>query len=228
VVDHPTSVPRSFAEKARALRGSGLRWSEIAARLGADSAESARMIARRSGYTSQQGVGRCRVCGAEIPRVGLGRLRELCDKHRAARHRARSRKQPAVLTCIVCHTNFVRRGRQVRCSACAERRRRERERSRDERRKTTKMRVARRKGYTTANWKRVSAAAKARAGECADCGSVVDLTAHLANDALKGDHSRATIEDVDVLCRRCHGRLRPRRSDRRSSERSQDARAAGS
>jgi 5-methylcytosine-specific restriction endonuclease McrA len=62
-------------------------------------------------------------------------------------------------------------------------------------------------GRLTARWQRTRRLVLARDGACQHCGTTVDLTVHLANPALGGDHRRATPADCTVFCRSCHGRL---------------------
>lgn len=60
----------------------------------------------------------------------------------------------------------------------------------------------RRLGRSSPHWRRISAAARRRSPFCANCGSEDDLTVHLPGG---GDHRHAALEEVEVLCRSCHG-----------------------
>jgi 5-methylcytosine-specific restriction endonuclease McrA len=69
-----------------------------------------------------------------------------------------------------------------------------------------------RQGRNTARWRQLRAAALARDGhQCRRCGSSDDLTVHL-NPQLAGDHEAATLDDLETLCRRCHGQVDGARS----------------
>lgn len=105
--------------------------------------------------------------------------------------------------CVGCAAELTP-AQKLRCAPCALERRRERERRRDRRRAEAKKLSARARGYTTAHWRRIREEAIARAKCCATCGSRDDLTGHLRPE-LEGDHRAATLADVVVLCRRCHG-----------------------
>lgn len=78
---------------------------------------------------------------------------------------------------------------------------------------------AKRNGLNRSAWLGLLQRAKARAGwRCQRCGRHRDelgenerLTGHL-RPQLAGDHCRATIEDVEVLCSTCHGRADGARS----------------
>ena len=67
-------------------------------------------------------------------------------------------------------------------------------------------------GRGTAHWRRLSASARHRErGVCPGCGRAETesdagskLTADLPGG---GDHAKARLQDVRVLCRRCHGRV---------------------
>src|SRR5205807_1486503 len=55
------------------------------------------------------------------------------------------------------------------------------------------------------HWRRICWQAKALAGNrCQSCGSPDDLTVDL-DPRLRGDHRAATLANVRVLCRSCHG-----------------------
>jgi 5-methylcytosine-specific restriction endonuclease McrA len=58
-------------------------------------------------------------------------------------------------------------------------------------------------GRNSRHWRRLRALAIASVGRCQRCGSRGDLTVDLLHGA---DHSTARLEDVQVLCRRCHDR----------------------
>ncbi|HXH87415.1 MAG TPA: hypothetical protein VNI55_02260 [Gaiellaceae bacterium] len=65
-------------------------------------------------------------------------------------------------------------------------------------------------GRTTAHWKRLRATATHRAhSTCSRCGTAEsdhDAGSKLTCDLIGGgDHSRATLDQVRVLCKRCHG-----------------------
>jgi hypothetical protein len=57
-------------------------------------------------------------------------------------------------------------------------------------------------GRNTRHRRRLRALAIASVGMCQRCGSGGDLTVDLLHGS---DHSTARLEDVQVLCRRCHG-----------------------
>ena len=66
-------------------------------------------------------------------------------------------------------------------------------------------------GRNTAHWRRLRASTIYRAhGRCSRCGQ--EETEHDAGSKLTvdltagGDHSRATLDEVQALCKRCHGR----------------------
>jgi 5-methylcytosine-specific restriction endonuclease McrA len=95
---------------------------------------------------------------------------------------------------LICH-----RQNRVVVGDCPECKREHAERGKP-RREANKRRLRR----DSKQWKAISREARRRNAYCAKCGSLDDLTTHLPRG---GDHSTATIEEVQVLCRRCHGRM---------------------
>lgn len=69
-------------------------------------------------------------------------------------------------------------------------------------------------GRDTARWRRLSTLARILAGRCQRCGTTDRLTAHLRPE-LAGNHAAATIDDLTVLCVRCHGIIDGQRSNTR-------------
>lgn len=87
----------------------------------------------------------------------------------------------------------------------------------DNQRRHAKQKAA---GRTTAHWRKLKAAAKAAAGyrcQNPNCGKLEEptprgwLSVHLRPD-FHGDHRRATLADIVVLCLSCHGTLDAPRS----------------
>lgn len=66
-------------------------------------------------------------------------------------------------------------------------------------------------GRDTARWRKLSTTARILAGRCQRCGTTARLTAHLRPE-LAGNHHAATLDDVTVLCSRCHGIIDGQRS----------------
>jgi hypothetical protein len=54
---------------------------------------------------------------------------------------------------------------------------------------------------TTTHWQHLSKHARQLQPWCSSCGTDTDLTVDLI---AGGDHSKATLRDVQVLCRSCH------------------------
>jgi len=78
-----------------------------------------------------------------------------------------------------------------------------------------KLGKARRSGYSTAHWRNLSALARELHPYCAcGCGRTGNLTVHLRPD-YHGLHRFATLDDVLVLARSCHGAVDGRRAAHR-------------
>ena len=92
------------------------------------------------------------------------------------------------------HGHIVRGGEQ--CLQC----KREHAERGKPRRQANKVRL----GRASAQWKRVSREARRLHPYCAKCGALDDLTVHLPRG---GNHRTAELCEVQVLCRRCHGRM---------------------
>lgn len=66
-------------------------------------------------------------------------------------------------------------------------------------------------GRNSQHWRRLTRrAVRAAAGVCPECGALEDAerpATKLTTDLVGGgDHRRATLADVRVMCRSCHGR----------------------
>jgi hypothetical protein len=117
----------------------------------------------------------------------------------------------AVKPCSNRHPGFFEPAQLKRglCPECSRAYNRERERQRG----PVRRRLEAESGRTTQHWRRVKAAAKQLAGyRCERCGAPEDpatgyLHCHL-DPRLAGDHRLATVADVQVLCARCHGKVR--------------------
>jgi hypothetical protein len=110
-------------------------------------------------------------------------------------------------TATVCHRHRVLVPAGAACPAC--------ETDEQARRRDNNQRL----GRNSAHWRRLSARERRRAnGICSFCGGVEsrdDPGSKLTVDLIGGgDHSRATLDQVRVACRRCHGRTDGGRSRR--------------
>lgn len=84
------------------------------------------------------------------------------------------------------------------------------------RQKDNARRAARRKAHNRRhpNWTKLQAQAPLRShGICEDCGTNEATTLHLRPEYGTTDHSTATLEMVEHLCRPCHGRRDGQRSN---------------
>lgn len=85
---------------------------------------------------------------------------------------------------------------EAECNCAGAKAKRQRANNRAHRRQKTS-------GRTSAHWRRLRKLAIARDMGCVRCPATVDLTVDLLGG---GDHRTATLEQVETLCRSCHGR----------------------
>ncbi len=91
----------------------------------------------------------------------------------------------------------------------------------DDQRRNAKRKAS---GRTTAAWNRLRTAAIDRDGyacrRCGRSGTVGTLTVHLRPE-LSGNHWTATLDDLETLCRSCHGSVdAPRAAATRTAQES--------
>lgn len=106
-------------------------------------------------------------------------------------------------TMTVCHRHRALIPAGERCPQC--------ERARAARNAAANVRL----GRSSKHWRRLSAIARAvhvktHGAVCPGCGVIenqADPSSKLTVDLIGGgDHARATLQQIRVLCRRCHGR----------------------
>ena len=100
---------------------------------------------------------------------------------------------PRMKLCPSCGTALFP---DIACECAGARTSREKANDRAHRRQKTS-------GRTSAHWQRLRKLAIARDIGCVDCGATEDLTVDLVGG---GDHRVATLDQVETLCRVCHGR----------------------
>jgi 5-methylcytosine-specific restriction enzyme A len=139
-----------------------------------------------SGSTRSAPARRARVTRGGVPRGQRRRGRP--RPHGVAPDRERGGMTRLLRPCLTCGTPT----RGTYCAACDVDRVRRRARQ-----------VAH--GRNTSAWRELSRLARQAQPWCADCGATAGLGVHL-HPARHGEHRGATLADVQVLCRSCHGK----------------------